>query len=151
MKSKSTSRLGQVLKRIINVRSWIDWDRMKSLTLYLWMGIKKLFVPQKAKSTESFDSAMKRLKLTEKDILERQAGLLRLTLLMLFCAVLLFIYTLYLLVTGGFKGSIISSIVMAVALVLAFRYHFWYFQIKKRKLGCSIHEWLQQGLKGGKK
>lgn len=150
MKNKSGSRIKRVFNSIFKLRSWSDWDRMKTFTIYLVDGFKKFFLPQKNKTGESFATAMKRLKLSEKELVARQTGLWRLSILMVVIAVLLFAYTVYLLVSGGYRGSIVSLVVMLIALVLAFRYHFWYFQIKERKLGCTLHEWFKQGLMGGK-
>ena len=92
MKNKSGSRTVRVFKRIINLRSWIDWDRMKSFTLYLVTGFKKFFVPQQHQEGESFADAKKRLNLTDKELLARQRGLLRLSILMVAAATLLFAY-----------------------------------------------------------
>lgn len=151
MKNKSGSRIGRLLARIIKVREWTDWERMKEFTLYLWTGIKKFFVPQSnSADTESFAAAKKRLNLTENDLLMRQKGLLRTSMLMAFFALLLFLYAMYHLYYFNIKGSILSFVVMAIAIVLAFRYHFWYFQIKERKLGCSVHEWFRKGIMGDK-
>lgn len=141
MKNKSGSRIGRVLSHIINLRSWFDWDRMKSLTLFLWYGAKKFFVPQQGTEKESFEAAKKRLHLTDADLLVRQKGLLRVSILMVVFAFLFLLYALYHFYCHSIKGGILSLVVMLVALTLAFRYHFWYFQIKERKLGCSIHEW----------
>lgn len=150
MKNKSGSRIGRVLSRIINVRSWVDWDRMKVFTRYLINGLKKFFVPQKREEGESFEAAKKRLKLKESDIAARQTGLLRLSILMIAVAFLLLAYSIYLFAIGGYRGGVVGFVVMLIALVLAFRYHFWYFQIKERKLGCTIQEWFKQGLMGEK-
>ena len=148
--SKSESRIGGVLSRIINIRSWSDWDRMKSFTLYLFNGIKKFMVPQKNVESESFEAAKKRLNLTDTDILRRQAGLLRVCWLMLLFAFGLLCYSMYHFFYLNLLGGFLSLIVMCIALILAFRYHFWYFQMKERKLGCSFREWYQQGLRGNK-
>ncbi len=150
MKNNSGSRIGRVLSSIINLRSWFDWDRIKSFTLYLLSGFKKFFVPQKVKKGESFEAAKKRLKLNDSDIIARQIGLLRLSILMVVVAFLVFAYSIYLFATGGPRGGVVGLVVMLIALVLAFRYHFWYFQIKERKLGCTFQEWFKQGLKGDK-
>lgn len=150
MKNKSGSRIGRVLSRILNVRSWVDWDRMKLFTRYLIDGFKKFFVPQKREKGESFEAATKRLKLNESELVARQAGLLRLSILMVVIAFLLLAYSVYLFLIGGYRGGVVGIVVMLIALVLAFRYHFWYFQIKERKLGCTIQEWFKQGLMGEK-
>ena len=95
MKNNSGSRIGRVLSRIINLRSWFDWDRIRSFTLYIINGFKKFFVPQKVEKGESFEAAKKRLKLNDSDILARQIGLLRLSILMValpfWCLLIVFI------------------------------------------------------------
>ncbi len=150
MKKRSSSRTKNVFRRIFNVKTWGDWDRMRSFTLYLTRGFKKFFIPQKAEVRESFEAAKARLNLSDKDLIARQKGLLRLSLLMVSMAVVLFIYAIYHFFTGGYIAFILSLVVMAIALVLAFRYHFWYFQIKNRKLGCTLNEWFMQGIMGDK-
>ena len=150
MKNTKRSKLGGLLKTVFNVRAWSDWDRMKAFSLYLGEGFKKFFVPQKRQGTETFAAAKKRLNLTDGDLLVRQKGLLRLSILMVVFAVLIFFYSLYLFTQSGNMGGVVGLVVMLIALVLAFRYHFWYFQIKERKLGCTIQEWFNHGLKGNR-
>lgn len=141
MKNKSESRIGRVLASIFNIRSWFDWDRFKTLTLFLWNGAKKFFVLQQGTENETFEAAKKRLHLTDADLLSRQQGLLRVSIVMIVLAFLFFLYSVYHFYCHSFKGGLLSLVVMSLALTLAFRYHFWYFQIKERKLGCSFHEW----------
>lgn len=150
MKKKSGSRIGRVFSRIINVRAWFDWDRMKAFTSFLVSGFKRLFVPQKSATAESFDAAASKLKLTDADLLIKQNALLRLSIIMAVAAFMILIYSFYHLYNGSLKAALISLVVTMIALVLAFRYHFWYFQIKERKLGCTIQEWYRQGLLGEK-
>ena len=150
MKKRRASRMVEVLRSIFNVRSWSDWDRMKSFTSYLGNGFKKFFVPQEPVARESFEEARKRLNLSDTDLVARQRGLLRLSLIMAVFAVLLLFYGIYQHINVHFLSASLSLVVMLIALVLAFRYHFWYFQIKERKLGCSVREWFKQGLMGEK-
>lgn len=151
MKKQSSSKVGKLLSSIFNLRLWFDWERMKSFTLYLGNGLKQLFVPQRDKQTESFDEAAKKLDITDASLLAKQKALLRLSVIMVCAAGLIFGYAGYQLYHGSFKAVIVSLIVMMIALTLAFRYHFWYFQIKHRKLGCTFDEWFKQGLLGEKK
>lgn len=151
MKNKYNSRIGQVLSNIIDVRGWFDWDRMKAFTQYLVSGIGQLFVPQKAKVVEPFEEAKARMNLTDSELLARQKGLFRLSIIMVVFAILLFVYAVTLLVEGSIRGFILGLVVTTIALILAFRYHFWYFQIKERKLGCTIQEWFKQGIMGDKR
>lgn len=150
MKKKKGSRIVRIISNIFNVRRWFDWDRMKFFTTYLVNGIKKFFVPQPQEKSESFEEAVEKLKLNEMDLVIKQKALYRLSMLMLGIATSIFIYTVYQFIYGSFKATIISFVVVLIALVLAFRYHFWFYQIKNRKLGCSIQEWYRKGLLGEK-
>ena len=151
MKKKSRSSASQYFRRKINLRQWSDFDRLKAGSQYLQQSFYKYFVPEKHKNNETFEAAKKRLKLTEKDLLTRQNGLLRVSRLMFLFACGLFIYALIRAYLGHLSSMFVSLMVSALALTMAFRYHFWYFQIKHRKLGCSLREWFQQGIRGEKK
>lgn len=53
------------------------------------------------------------------------------------------------LIRAQWMGVFGSFIFMCVMLSLAFRYHFWLFQLKQQRLGCSIAEWFQATFKIG--
>ncbi|KTD71376.1 type IVB secretion system protein IcmV [Legionella tucsonensis] len=148
---KKQSRIVRLVTRIINVRRWFDWERMKAFTLYLGNGFIRLFVPQKKVEGESFNDAVRLLNLSDESILIKQKSLFRLSIIMVLAALLILGYAGYQLFFGSIKAFIVSLIVTLIALVLAFRYHFWYYQIKNRKLGCTFNEWFRRGLLGEKK
>jgi intracellular multiplication protein IcmV len=148
---KKRSRIVKIITQIFNIRKWFDWDRMKAGTLYLGNGIKRLFVPQQKVGGESFDEAMKELNLSNDALLEKQKSLFRLSIVMVSAAVLILVYAVYMLFLGSIKAFIVSLVVTLIAVILAYRYHFWYFQMKQRKLGCTFSEWYRQGLFGEKK
>ena len=153
MKIQNDSRIAGVFKRIFNVRQWADYDRMKTFTMYLGAGIKKMVVPQKIKvedSKNSFNETLSTLNLTDQDLIARSKGLYRLSILMFTVAMGVFVYAIYHLVYGTHRAAIVSFVVAVIGLVLAFRYHFWYFQIKERRLGCTFKEWYRHGLLGKK-
>ena len=151
MKNKPRSRIARVFTRIINIRFWFDWDRMRSFSLFLVSGFKRLFIPQKNPSKpETFAQAQKHYHLNDADLLIKQNALFRLSMVMVTAALLIFIYSGYHFFYGTYKAAFVSLVVMMLALVLAFRYHFWYFQIKNRKLGCTFTQWYRQGLLGEK-
>ncbi len=151
MKKQSELRIVKLISSILNVREWFDWERVRSFTLYLTNGFKQLFVPQKSVKAESFKDVTAKLDIDDENLLVKQKALLRLSLLMVVVAGLMFGYAGYQLFYGSFKAVIVSLVVTLIALTLAFRYHFWYYQIKHRKLGCTFDEWFRQGLLGEKK
>ncbi|HHF7366953.1 TPA: type IVB secretion system protein IcmV [Legionella bozemanae] len=148
---KKQSRIVRLVSRIINVRRWFDWERMKAFTMYLGNGFKRLFVPQKKVEGESFNEAVQLFNLSDESLLIKQKSLFRLSIIMVLAALLILGYAGYQLFFGSIKAFLVSLIVTLIALVLAFRYHFWYYQIKNRKLGCTFNEWYRQGLLGEKK
>jgi intracellular multiplication protein IcmV len=123
---------------------------MKGWTNSLIDTIKKMFVPQKKEASESFESAVKRMQLTEEDLQLKEISLWRLSVLMLTMSVFIWIYAIYQFFEGTWIACVISLVVMMIGLALAYRYHFWYYQIKTRKLGVSFFEWFRQGLLGEK-
>jgi intracellular multiplication protein IcmV len=145
------SRTMRVISRIINVRYWSDWDRVRSITKYLFNGIKKFFIPQEKEASETFIEAKHRLNLSDSELLAKQKALYRLSILMVAVAALLLIYFGYQLFMVNILAALLSLVMVGVALALAFRYHFWYYQIKEKKLGCSMYEWFKYGLKGEKR
>ncbi len=152
MKKNPGSRTIGIFGRLFNVRTWVDFDRMRSFTYYLLNGFRKMFIPGSSEREpgESFESAKERLNLTEQELVSRQRALFRLSLLMSGGALVIFAYAIYHLYYGNYRATIISLVLMLIAFALSFRYHFWYFQIKERKLGCTFKEWYKKGLLGGK-
>ncbi|MBA4696470.1 MAG: type IV secretion protein IcmV [Legionella sp.] len=155
MKIKKSTKLKNFFKRIFQIRWWLDLDRIRSGLNYLINGAKVLFIPQKNQiPTESFDAAVSRFQLSNQELQQKGKSLFHLSLLMCVLALAIGSYTVYQFLYGSYHSAFLSLVLALIALTLAFRYHFWYFQIKTQKLGCSISEWFQQGLlsrKDGKK
>lgn len=149
MAKKRKSKTGKFLKGVFNVRYWSDWDRTKRGSVWLVDTLKKFFVIQEPTEVETFPQAMQRLKISNEDIEKRKRFLFGLAIFMATVAILLFGYAVYHLYYLNIAAFIISLVVMGIALVLAFRYHFWYYQLKVKKLGCSVREWFTNGLMGG--
>ncbi|WP_131783151.1 type IVB secretion system protein IcmV [Legionella gresilensis] len=155
MQKKSGSRVGSLFKSIFNVRAWTDFDRLNAFTLYLTNVLRFLFVPQKNKTSSNeasanFEAAMAAMNLTEANLEARKRGLYRLSILMCVIAFGFLCYAIYHMFLGGIIAALISLVLMLVTLALAFRYHFWYYQIKERKLGCTFKEWYRRGFLGEK-
>ena len=150
MKKNPHGRIMKVLNAAFDVRKWSDFDRMKGFTLYLENGIKNLFIPRRQTAEQTFDEALRQYNVDEKALLKKRNGLFRLSLLMCFLALIFLCYSMYLAVSGSWHATLLSLVITMLALVLAFRYHFWFFQIKQRKLGCTFQEWFKLGFLGRK-
>jgi intracellular multiplication protein IcmV len=83
---------------------------------------------------------------TEK-ITEARSAFKRLFTIFLVISFLVLLYFFYRLAHGHFTSAVISFAVLVMCLSQAFKYHFWFVQIEKKKLGCSFAEWLDYTLK----
>jgi len=137
MKLKRTKRL--VKERIPN---WMDLSRAKAGSKSILGMAKNLFVVSQPKRTETFEQALERLGMSEKDVGERLQAFFRLFLIMVLVSIVIFSYAVYLLITGTLMASFAAIAVSTVAAALAFKNHFWYIQLKHRRLGMIFKEWL---------
>ncbi|MBS0286311.1 MAG: type IVB secretion system protein IcmV [Proteobacteria bacterium] len=130
--------------RIIDVRvdKWMSWDYLGETADRFKILFLDIVIPKKANTVETFEEAMRRLELTESDLIERQKEFTRLCYFFIFLAMTVVIYALYTAFMGSMVASLISFCLALYALTQAFRFHFWLFQIKNKKLGCSIKEWM---------
>ncbi len=150
MAKPSHTRIKRLFSNVFKIKSWLDLDRIESGYQYVKEQASTYFIPSTPKTNESFDLAKTRLKLSDEDLLVREKGLFRLSVIMMIAAIVIFIYSMYNLFYGYYAALLVSIVVNMLALVMAFRYHFWYFQIKNKRLGCSVHEWFMQGILGVK-
>jgi len=143
-------KVRHLFNRLFNIRAWSDWDRAQSISNYFLGTLRRLFVPQPVKkaNAKSFDDIVTELKLSDKAIKAKAMALKRLCIFMLCLAVSFYGYGMYQLLYGSILAVILSLVLMLISLSLAFRYHFWYFQIERRKLGCTLSEWFKETFMG---
>ncbi len=146
----SDPRVSRIIKKFFNVRAWSDWDRSESIATYFLTILRRLFVPQQEKKADikSFDDVVKGLQLTDDELRSRAKNLKQLCLFMIGIGACFYCYGMYQLLYGGALGVILSCVLMFISFAMAFRYHFWYFQIEHRKLGCKISEWFKESFMG---
>lgn len=135
-------------RTFFNFSTWAQRDFLVSTADDFRNKARELFRVKNTSATESFDEALNRLHMTEKDLLERATEYRRLLLLFFLVTLGLVSYTVYVLLQGHFMGFLMSAGLTVFSGAMTFRYHFWLFQIQKRRLGCSVREWFQQGVLG---
>lgn len=131
----------KVVKPFVDVPKWVGYEQLKGVTGWVKGLFKRTFVIRKQNYNETFEQAMVRLKLTEQDLAKRThefTWLVRFWLALFFLVIL---YAAYMAGIASWAGLIISISVSLLTLSQAFRYHFWLFQIRHRKLGCTLREW----------
>lgn len=129
-------------KTFIDPTGWIDFDKLKIQNRTLWDVLSALFTVPRAEQTETFEEATKRLGLTEADIEGIRKNYRMYALLFLVIGLITFFYTFYILFAHtSYTGFIIGMAVSALFFSQAFRYDFWSFQIRNRRLGATFTEW----------
>ncbi len=144
--------IGRTFFPFRNPKRMVGWDQLKdSFDSYVRDPAKEIWDRKNKKVIkETFQEAITRLDMSEDMIIQRKKSFLKTALFFMGIAVILFIYTVYLLFSGLFLGTFISGILVVIALALAFRDHFWYTQMTQRRLGLSFKEWVDY-TRGSKK
>lgn len=129
-------------KTFFNPSEWLGYKEVKGTIRTTWDIVKGLFVTATPTRTESFEEAIERLGLTEEDVATASRNYEIYTVLFVILGAFAFIVAFYFLIMhlAVFDWAI-SLLVTALFLVQAFRFSFWHFQIKHRKLGCTFAEW----------
>ena len=133
--------MGWAFKPMVNVKGWMGYDQVKSGYTVLSDTINQLFTVTEAEHTESFEEAKIRLNLTDAQIARQIESFSRMVLVFKIITGVLLAFALYLLFTGGYFGAGLTFLLAIISAANIFRYHFWLFQLKQKKLGCSVQEW----------
>jgi intracellular multiplication protein IcmV len=126
----------------IRVDKWIGYKNIKSSFSHTRYSIKSLFTIEKKKRTESFDEAIQRLQLTEDTLQQRRREFFYLSLSFSLITSTLFAYFLYSLLNQYYIAALISFLFSIFMGLQGFRFVFWHYQIRTRRLGCSFKECL---------
>ncbi len=129
-------------KTFFNPMGWLGYGMLKAQFQLSRDILKETFTPAEATHKESFAESLKRLKLTEADITQTAFRFFICSIVFVVCGVATIGFSFYLLIhQGSFAGWILGLVSATLFFVFAFRYSFWHFQIKHRKLGCTFAEW----------
>lgn len=130
---------------IFNIREGVGYDQIASYGSMIKDSAKDVFTrPKMPDKIETFDEFAKRLNLSDEEIEKRAKWLLYYMITYIIISLSLFGYFIYLLIkTGSSFLAILVSFALAFAMLTnAFKESFWYMQMKKRKLGCTMKEWV---------
>lgn len=132
-----------LVKRVFNPRKWMSYDEVKESGHHVADLARSLTTVRKPTRKETFEESVKRQNLSEDDLKFRMKALFITSWVYFAFAIALFAYGLYALTYLSLFAVLVCFILCALALALAYRDSFFYFQMKKRKLGCTVKEWIQ--------
>ncbi len=134
--------IGRIFFPIRNVKRALGLAELKTSFQNSRETLQSIFTPAKTKVVkETFEEAMVRCQLTEDSLRERLKSLIITMSVYAVLAVICFAYAIYMLSIGLVLGAFISFVLTITAVGFAYRDHFWYVQIKCRRLGMSFKDW----------
>jgi len=133
----------KIFNNTINIRvdRWIDYQFIRETAVRLKSIAKNAFTIESAEHNEDFDAALNRLNLTETDLIARQREFTHLFIIHLLVALCIFLYSIYLFCINNWGAGIMTMCLSVYPISSAFKFHFWLYQIKHKKLGCSLKDW----------
>jgi intracellular multiplication protein IcmV len=150
-KEHSTAKKGR-LSRYFNVRQWVGTDHLRNPFEFLKKILVTAFVvPPETTEKEDFLELVDKLGLTSEQLRKKKNAFLRLCIVFCILAFLVVVYAVFHVSFGHYRVFFPSIVLSVVCLAFAFRYHFWYMQIKTQRLGCSFQEWCDYVFSGRKK
>ena len=124
------------------VNKWLGVDQIKDSTRNIKEVGRTIFIPQQADFPETFEEALVRLNITAEQLEQRKKEFTRLMIIYLLVAAIIFGYGIYIVAYyRNFMGFFMAFAITLYALTHAFRYNFWIYQIKNKKLGCTLRDW----------
>lgn len=144
-----TGFLKRVSKPFVDVPTWMGAKQLAEMTRGVGESVKLLFLVKKPTSEESFTEALQRYNLTEEDVGQRIRAFVIFSIFWLGVSVAVLLYGIYLAGLGSWFGFLACLGISLISLAQAFYYHFWMFQMKQRRLGCSWREWWNASFSGG--
>lgn len=141
--------MGSIFRSFVNVRSWISLNQHVRISTNVFESIKPLYQVKQPEHQETFDEALKRLNLSENDLVARLKNFEIQAIIYGIFAGGVILYGCYLL-AGWFLLPALLAWVIAAFFVLKWgQMRFWIFQLRERKLGCRWQEWWFHG-RGGR-
>ncbi|PIQ44142.1 MAG: hypothetical protein COV52_08645 [Gammaproteobacteria bacterium CG11_big_fil_rev_8_21_14_0_20_46_22] len=131
-----------IYRNFLNVPAWLSYSYLKDLSGGVYGSVRQLFIKPEAHRSETFEQAMLRLKLTDKDVRQKIRETARLSYLYILLTLALWAYSVYLFIVAPLASACLAVVIGGICAVKFTRMRFWIFQMKQRRLGCSLKEWL---------
>jgi intracellular multiplication protein IcmV len=136
-----------IAKTFFDVPSWLGLQQLKEETKELIGWVRPFMTPKKIKQESTFKQAMKHFDVTEKELSSYARQYLFLSFFYSLLGLLSLLYAIYHFYHRHLVAGLITILISLFIFLQAFVMHFWYFEIKHHKLGCTFHEWLSGQIK----
>lgn len=140
---KSRSGLFSYMNSFVDFRKWMSLDNVKKNASDVKSLVEGTFEQEGSEThKDNFEDIVKKIGLTAEDIEKKKMDYLTIAVFVLALAIGMLAYAFYmLLVVESILAFGASLGIVSALLSVAFRFHFWYYQFARRKLGCTVKEW----------
>lgn len=137
----------------LNPLRWIGYEQIAQNGRTIKNMVDGMVKPSNGKTDfrpTSFEECMQHYKLTEEELKIRMRNSYRIALVCFIASFFMAAYVIYLFVHGLPLAGIVCVMLTLLLWSYAFREHFNYFQMKRRRLGCTFKDWFVAVFKGKK-
>lgn len=133
----------RTVKNNTNVKGWAAWDSIRENASVVKVFFQDLQASERTQpvAQSDFNETMQRLGWSEKDLQARMRNHLVITVFSALCGVAALAWFGFLLSRLMFLSGLVSLSLSCLMFAYAFREHFSYFQLKKRRFHCTLKEW----------
>ncbi|MFM8454670.1 MAG: hypothetical protein ACKOAD_06940 [Gammaproteobacteria bacterium] len=122
-------------------KQWFLVEDIKKHGQEVYQAGRELLKTQQAQRNESFEEALMRLEISEQQLNDMLMVFRNFFIFYFLFSLALFSYGMWLAFNANMPGFFMSLASCFLSASFAFRYHFWLFQLKQRKLGCNLKDW----------
>ncbi len=118
-------------------------NAIKRQSCFIWEVLKGIFRKHGNDAQISYSEYILKYNISAKHLIKKRNQLRKRVLFYMLCALVMLCYSIYLLLYVNWYSFLLGFSVLFVLLSLAFKYHFWLFQLDTKKFGCSFKDWLK--------
>lgn len=129
---------------------WGGTSSVISSSARYFYGISKKIILNQQQQADDFADVIAQLGLTEADLEAKCQQFIRQSLFFVVLGLAAFFYMCYMIIVSNYYVAMVSFLISILIFSYAFRSHFWAYQIKQRRLGCTFKQWWRSVLTGDK-
>lgn len=129
-------------KTFIDFGAWIGLESIIAQSKMIWGILRGAAAVPPPGASESFEDAVKRQGLTEKDINDGERTYRLFAIMFFVLGMIALAYGIFILVHHqSYSGLVLAAVSSALLFSQAFKYDFWSLQMRRRHLGLTYADW----------
>lgn len=140
--NEASKTMAKIVRKLFRTsQRMFGYDQLKDTTLYIFGIGRNFWQDTKQSINKPVVRKISELGLSKAQISAARNSFQKLLLMYLAFAFLVCAMLVHFLLTQDYSATVLAFSVLMVCLAYAFKFHFWLFQIKQNRLGCTWQEW----------